>query len=251
MYTGIKLKPPLFEIGLKGYLYGEKALALARAADRLSKKYDVQIIFDPQWVDIRMIARETEHLLVFAQHMDAVQVGRGIGSALPEAIKEAGAVGTLLNHAERRLTLSEIARTIKRADEVGLLTVVCADSPAEAAAIACLGPNIILAEPPELIGTGKAVGDMQKEFIAESIRLIKGINPAILVFNSGGVKVPADVGNIIRLGAEVTGSTSGILKAADPVRTMEEMVAAVKEAWVATHGKKGEIHERSKKINAS
>jgi triosephosphate isomerase len=42
---------------------------------------------------------------------------------------------------------------IRRAREVGLATMVCADSPEEAAAVALLGPDIVLAEPPELIAT--------------------------------------------------------------------------------------------------
>ena len=235
MYTGISLKPPLFEIGLKGYLYGKEALELAKAADSISKRYGVTIIFDPQYVDIQKIAKETDNLCVFAQHMDSVKIGTGIGSILPEALKEAGAIGTLLNHAERRITLSEIRRTIKRADEVGLVTVVCADSPQEAAAIAHLNPNIILAEPPELIGTEKSVGNVQKEFILETITMVKKINPEIIICNGAGIRTADDVKDVIRLGAEATGSTSGILKAENPVKKMEEMVRALKEVWLETH----------------
>ena len=189
MYKGLRLKPPLFEIGLKGYLYGRKALELAREADRFSEKYGVGIIFDPQFVDIPMIASETTKIHVFSQHMDPVRPGRGLGSILPEALKEAGAVGTLLNHAEKRVTLSQISRTIKRADQVGLATLVCADSPEEAAAIAHLRPNMILAEPPDLIGADEAVG---KDFIEKTKELVKAIDPEIIIFNSAGIKTPED-----------------------------------------------------------
>jgi triosephosphate isomerase len=235
MYDGIKLLPPLFEIGLKGYLYGEKALELAQAADRLSKKYGVQIIFDPQYVDIRIIAEETQHLLVFAQHMDPVQIGRGVGAVLPEGLKAAGASGVLLNHVERRLTLSDIARSIERADEVGLCSLVCADSPQEAAAIAQLHPNMILAEPPDLIGTGRSVAKENRAFISESIRLVKKVDPAIIVFNSAGIRTAEDVADVIRAGAEATGTTSGILKAENPIQRMEEMIAALKHTWQEIH----------------
>jgi triosephosphate isomerase len=235
MYMQIRLRPPLFEIGLKGYLYGRKALELAIAADRLSKEYEVMIIFDPQYVDIPVIARETERLLVFAQHMDPLQIGRGTGSVLPEALKEAGAVGTLLNHAERRLTLADINNTIGRADEVGLMTMVCADSPEEAAAVAHLNPNIILAEPPALIGTETSIGKGQKGFITRSMEMIKSINPDILVFNSAGIRTAEDVAEVIRLGAEATGSTSGILRSEKPIKTMEEMIKALKETWLEIH----------------
>lgn len=235
MYEKIILKPPLFEIGLKGYLFGKDALELAKAADKISKKYDITIIFDPQSVDIQKIASETENIYVFSQHMDSTRIGIGVGSILPEAIKAAGAVGTLLNHSEKRINLNEISKTIKRADEIGLATLVFVDSPEEASAVAYLSPNIILAEPPELIGSSKSVGKLQKEFILKTIAGVKKINSKIIIANSAGVRTAEDVAQIIRLGAEATGSTSGILKSKDPIKTMEEMIKALKEAWLETH----------------
>jgi len=83
--------------------------------------------------------------------MDSLPIGRGLGSVLPEAVKAAGAVGVMLNHMEKRISLAELNKTIKRADEVGLATMVCADTVQEAAAIAHLGPNIIVAENPNLL----------------------------------------------------------------------------------------------------
>src|SRR5665647_1799697 len=94
--------------------------------------------------------------------MDALPVGRGLGSVLPEAVKAAGAVGVMLNHAEKPMSISDLRRTIKRADEVGLVSIVCADSIEEASAIAHFAPNIIVAEPSELIGTGKT---SDKEYV--------------------------------------------------------------------------------------
>ncbi len=232
MYTEINLKPPIFEMGLKGYLYGKKALEFAKAADSISKKYEVPIIFNPQYVDIPKIVEETENLYIFAQHMDSIEIGRGVGSILPEALKEAGVVGTILNHSERRITLSDISRTIKRADDVGLATFVCADSPKEAAAIAQLNPNIILAEPPELIEAGKPVGKLFKDIISKTIAMVKKINPKIIICSGGGIRNADDVKKIIRLGAEATGSTSAILKADDPVKKLEEMIKALKEVWL-------------------
>jgi triosephosphate isomerase len=166
--------------------------------------------------------------------MDSVTIGRGIGRILPEALKEAGVVGTILNHAERKLFINEIEKTINRADEIGLATLVCADSPYEAAAVAELNPNIVLAEPPELIGTSKAVGSRLKSFIAKTIEKVKKINPKIIVGSGAGVKDARGVREIIKMGAELTGSTSAILQSYDPVKMLEEMVIALKEAWMET-----------------
>lgn len=235
MYRKINLKPPIFEMGLKGYLYGKEALEFAKAAGIISKKYKISIIFDPQYVDIPKIVEEAESLYIFAQHMDSVEIGRGIGSILPEALKEASVVGTILNHSERRVKLGEIYQTIKRADDVGLATLVCADSPQEAAAVAQLNPNIVLAEPPQLIGTGKPVGKLLEDFISETIDLVKKINPEIIICSGAGVSNADDIKKMIRLGAKSTGSTSAILKADDPARKLEEMVKALKEVWLETH----------------
>jgi triosephosphate isomerase (TIM) len=94
MYRGLEIRPPFFEIGPKALLYGDKLLALAKHADAMSAQYDVQIIITPQYVDIPRLAQEMKRVLVFAQHMDSLPVGRGVGSVLPEAVKAAGAHGS-------------------------------------------------------------------------------------------------------------------------------------------------------------
>jgi triosephosphate isomerase len=234
MHQGCDIRPPFFEIGPKAYLYGRGALDLARAADRAAKRYDVRIIFTPQYVDIPLVARETSSILVFAQHMDSIPVGRGIGSVLPEALKEAGAVGVLLNHAEKPLALSEINRTIKRADEVGLATLVCADTPEEAAAIAHLAPNIILAEPPALIGQAGS-GVAGRDWVARTNELVRAIDPRIRILHSAGIRGPQDVADIVLMGAEATGCTSAVVKAQDPGAMLEAMIRALREAWDKVH----------------
>ena len=156
MFKGLNIKPPFFEVGPKAFLYGEKMLALAKVIDETAKKYDVDVIVTPQYTDIKLLADNTERILVFAQHMDYLTPGRGLGSVLPEAVKAAGAVGVMLNHAEKPLTLEEIEKTIARADEVGLGTIVCADTVEDVKKIAKMGPNLIVAEPTDLIGTGQS-----------------------------------------------------------------------------------------------
>ena len=232
-----RLRAPVFEIGLKGYLYGADAVRLARAADRLSRSSTSAIIFDPQAVDIPAVALATERLLVFAQHMDPVAVGRGVGSVLPEALREAGAVGTLLNHSERRMTLGDIDRTIQRARDVGLATLVCADSPEEAAAVAQLGPDIVLAEPPELIATSRSAATEMRGFVERSVEMVRQIDPGIIVMCGAGVQTPDDVEKMIGLGVDGTGSSSGILKAADPVALMRAMLTAMKRSWDELHAR--------------
>ena len=237
MYPEFKLTPPFFEIGPKAFLYGQQVVDLAKWADEVSAKYQVQIIFTPQAVDLYRVAKATENLLIFAQHMDALPIGRGIGSTLPEAVKGAGAVGVLLNHAEKPLSIEVIEQTIGRADEVKLATLVCAGNLQEVAAVAGLNPNIVLAEAPELIGTGKRDAD-DHEAIAKINQTVWRINPEIKVLHGAGITDEKDVYRIIMAGAQATGSTSGIIKAEDPFAMLEKMIRSVREAWDQTHTKK-------------
>ncbi|HBV51811.1 MAG TPA: triose-phosphate isomerase, partial [Clostridiales bacterium] len=86
-------------------------LRLAKEIDRIAVKYDVDIIVTPQYTDIRLLAENTERILVFAQHMDCLPIGRGLGSVLPEAVKAAGAKGVMLNHAEKPLDRETLVKT--------------------------------------------------------------------------------------------------------------------------------------------
>ena len=227
-----KIKAPFFEIGPKSYLYGDDILELALAADAASQKYDIDVIFTCPVVDIRRVAQATKRLHVFAPHMDPIYPGRGLADTLPESLVAAGATGVMLNHVEKPLAFDVLAETIKRADEVGLLSIVCADSMADASKIAELNPDIIVAEPSELIGTGVSVGP---EYVEAATKCVKSVNPNILVLTAAGISNGNDVYNTIIAGADATGSSSGVAKAADRAAMVDEMIAAVRKAWDERH----------------
>ena len=233
MYSNYKIRAPYFEIGPKCFMWGERMLRLAKAVDEIAAEYDLDVIITPQYADIRMIAENTSHVHVYAQHMDYLRPGRGLGSVLPESIKEAGAVGVMLNHAEKKLTLDEIEKTIARADEVGLATLVCADSVREIEAVAKLSPNLIVAEPTELIGTG-VTSDMG--YVRDTIEAVRRINPDIMVLQGAGISTPDDVARVIRAGALATGCTSGVMRAADPEAAARAMLSTLRAVWNEVHG---------------
>ena len=227
------VKLPFFEIGPKSYLYGDDILDLALAADAASEKYGVDIIFTTPVVDIRRVREATKHIHVFAPHMDPIEPGRGLADILPESLVAAGADGVMLNHVEKPVSFEVLEATIKRANQVGLTTIVCADSMADAAKIATLAPDIIVAEPSELIGTGVSVG---KEYVEAATKSVKDVNENILVLTAAGISNGQDVYNTIIAGADATGSSSGVAKAADRAAMVDEMIAAVRKAWDERHG---------------
>ena len=232
MFKGQKLKPPFFEIGPKAFLYGEEMLKLAKVIDKTAIKYDVDVIVTPQYTDIKLLADNTERIWVFAQHMDALRPGRGLGSVLPEAVKAAGAKGVMLNHAEKPISMETIAETIRRAEEVGLLTIVCADTVEDVKNIAKLAPDMIVAEPTELIGTGTT---SDSNYVLETIKTVNDINPDIMVLQGAGISNGQDVYNTIKLGAQATGTTSGIMKSDRPYEMVEEMLYNLRKAWDELH----------------
>lgn len=209
-------------------------LELALCADELSARYNVPIILTPQYVDIRPIAKATSNLLVFAQHIDPVHVGRGNGSVLPEAVKDAGAVGTMLNHSEKPLSPQVLKESVARADEVGLASIVCAGTLNEVESVARLRPNIIIAEAPELIGVGSTAPEDRPD-IAGINRLVWSIDPGILMLHAAGISNGKDVYQIIAAGSQGSGSSSGVFKADDPRAMLEEMIHAVRQGWDDTH----------------
>lgn len=226
------ISAPFFEIGPKSYLYGDEILELAQAADAASEKYGVDIIFTCPVVDIRRVKENTKYIHIFAPHMDPIPVGRGLADILPESLVAAGAEGVMLNHVEKPLTFDVLSETIKRAEEVGLITIVCADSMADASKIAGLHPDIIVAEPSELIGTGVSVGP---EYVAAATECVKKVDENILVLTAAGIANGQDVYNTIVAGADATGSSSGVAKAADQAAMVDEMIAAVRKAWDERH----------------
>ena len=105
---------------------------------------------------------------------------------------------------------------------------MCADSIAEASAIARLGPDIIVAEPSELIGTGTA---SDEEYVLASTKAVKDVDPSIYVLQGAGISNADDVYRVIRAGADATGSSSAVCKAKDPAKMIREMFQAARQAY--------------------
>ncbi len=220
----IVLKRPFFVVNPKSYLYGEKLRRLARKTDGLCERYGFQSLFTAQLVDLAWVADNCPHLIPCAQAMESLKPGRGMGHILPEALAAAGVRATFLNHAENPMTVGELAKTIVRAREVGILTCVCADSVEEARAIAELHPDIMTCELNSLIGTGHIAGE---DYIRASTEAVKSVSPETMVLQAAGISTGQDVYDAIYYGGDATGGTSGIVCAEDPEAKLEEMFEAL------------------------
>lgn len=219
------VRKPFLMVNPKVYLYGDKLIKLAKVADKLAQKFQVDILFTGPLIDLPRIKAETSHLILTAQHMDMMEPGRGMGHVLPEGLVAAGIQAVVLNHAEKQLTLNVLAKTIKRAKEVGLYTIVCGDSIEECRAIAQLEPDMMICEPTSLIGTNKTSDD---EYITKTVKTVKEIDSNILVLEAAGVSTGNDVKKVLQLGADGTGGTSGIVCADDWEKKLVEMINPLK-----------------------
>lgn len=218
---------PFFIFNPKSYLYGEELLEFVDIAEDLSNKKEVTIFLTAPYADLNAVSQKSKNVIVTAQHMDGLKPGQGMGHILPESLCAAGVRATFLNHAENPMLLSDLSKAIERANELGILTIVCADSIQEAKAIAMLDPDIILCEPTELIGTGQTSND---DYIVKTNKAIKDINPDILVMQAAGISTADDVFRTISLGADGTGCTSGIVKAENPKQMLIDMIEAAEKA---------------------
>jgi triosephosphate isomerase len=224
-----KFKTPIIIVNFKTYseATGRKAIELAKKAERVNSETNVSIGVAPQFADIAAVAKAVK-IPVFAQHIDPIKPGSYTGHVLAESVKEAGAIGTLINHSEMQLKLSDINEVIRIARENNLLSVVCANNPSISAAVSALKPDIIAIEPPELIGTGIPVSKAKPEVVTGTIRLVRKINPEVTILCGAGISGGEDVTAALKLGTQGVLVASGIVKAKDQYSVLREFAEATK-----------------------
>ena len=215
---------PIWITNFKTYeqCVGKKALELAKIHEKVALETGVSIGIAVNAFDLFRVAQEVK-IPFFAQHCDPVDYGAHTGHLLAQSIKKTGAIGTLLNHSERRLSFADLQDSEVCARKASLTRVVCAEDPQEIEKFAWLNPDFLAFEPPELIGSSTAsVSTSKPESIAESVSLSRGI--PVLV--GAGIQSVADVKIALELGASGFLVASAITKAEDPEATLRELVSA-------------------------
>ena len=220
---------PTIIVNFKTYLEstGKRAVELAKKAEKVHRETSIYVGVAPQLADLSAVAQAVE-IPVFAQHIDPIKPGGYTGHVLAEAVKEAGAIGTLINHSERRLKLSDIDEIVKLAREKGLMSVVCANNPSTSVAVSSLNPDLVAIEPPELIGTGIPVSKAQPEIVSGTVQLVREVNKKIIILCGAGISHGEDVSAALKLGTEGVLVASGIVKAKDPYAIILEFAEAMK-----------------------
>ncbi|MFQ5976140.1 MAG: triose-phosphate isomerase, partial [Candidatus Hydrothermarchaeales archaeon] len=197
------IKTPVIMLNVKTYAesMGEKGLELARACQEVTEETGVSTAICPQQVDLSWIARQVD-IPVLAQHVDAFSPGSCTGWTVLDAVKASGAVGTLVNHSEHRLTIADIEAVVAKAKELDLVTVVCTNNTSVSSAAAALEPTMIAIEPPELIGSGIPVSKANPEIVKDSVKAVKEVLKDVTILCGAGISKGEDVKAAIELGTE-------------------------------------------------
>ena len=222
------LKVPTIVLNVKTYAEatGVKALEIAKLMDKISQETGASMAIAVQATDISLCAKEVS-ITVFAEHIDPVKPGSHTGWTLPEAVKEARAIGTLINHSEHRLKLADIDVCVTIAKELGLDHIVCTNNVATSKAAATFSPNFIAVEPPELIGGDISVTTADPDIVSSSVEAVKAIDKNVKVLCGAGVKNGKDVAKSIELGADGVLLASGVVKAKDKERVIRDLASGL------------------------
>lgn len=204
---------------------GAEALKLAKIMEKVEEETGVEMVIAVQHADIFNVA-ENVGIKVFAQHIDTIKYGSHTGWILAEAVKEAGASGTILNHSEHMLKIEDIFEGIERAKEVGLETIVCAGDAIVAKAVACFEPDYVAIEPPELIGGDVSVTKAKPEVVERAVNAVRSVGKA-KVLCGAGIKGGEDVRKAVELGVHGVLVASGVVKARDREKILMEMAGAM------------------------
>ena len=217
----------MFVINCKNYeeISGDKIIKFIKIAEKVSKKYKVKIAIAPPQHLIALVANSS--ILVLAQHVDDNKVGSTTGFVIPELLKKSKVSGSLINHSEHRISSKEIVKLVSKLKKLKMISILCVKNVAEARKYAKLNPNYIAIEPPELIGSGKAVSKEKPGLIIKAAEAVKSAKNNTKLLCGAGIVSGEDVTKAVELGSKGILVASGIIKAKNWNKIISEFAEAL------------------------
>ncbi|MEI7604444.1 MAG: triose-phosphate isomerase [bacterium] len=214
-------------INLKTYQNGtgRKALEFLKQAEAVHQEIGIPITILAQAVDIRLFAENTS-LPIWSQHLDNVDYGKNTGWTLPEAVIEAGAKGTMINHAEHKIPLADVSNIVERFKTDNFQIMISTTSPEETIIMDQLKPQYVTYEPQEYIGTKISVVDVAPDIIRNITQKIQ--TPLVI---GAGIHTPQQIVEGLLLGAKGFLISSDILNSDNPPERLKEYMLAYKNAY--------------------
>jgi len=217
----------MFVINCKNYeeIAGDKIIKFVKTAEKISKKYKVKIAIAPPQHLIGLVANSS--IPILAQHIDDYKVGSTTGFIIPELLKKSKVSGSLINHSEHRISSNEISKLVWKLKKLKMISVLCVKNVSEARKYAKLNPNYIAIEPPELIGSGKAVSKEKPGLIIKAAEAVKSAKNNTKLLCGAGIVSGEDVTKAVELGSKGILVASGIIKANNWDKIISEFAKAL------------------------
>jgi triosephosphate isomerase (TIM) len=215
-------------VNFKNYpeILGEGSVALARAVGEAGIAAGVKVIVAPPSPMLALVASATG-AETYSQAVDDETGGQTTGAVLPEAVRGAGARGTILNHSESRVPAGTIRVLVPRLKKLGLEVCLCAKTAPEAAALSGLGTGYLAIEPPELIGTGISVSRARPGLVEKTVEAARRTGYRGKVLCGAGIVGGEDVKKALELGAEGVLVSSSVVKAKDWRSKLDELARSL------------------------
>ena len=218
------MNKPLIIVNFKTYqgAQGHSAEVLARTME--SVQTDARLVAAVSALDLSSVVEAAPNLEVWCQHLDPISFGSNTGWIHPETAMARGAKGTLINHAEHKVSLEQVAMLLDQVPEE-FEVCACAADVDEARALAALVPNYVAVEPPELIGGDISVTSADPGIVSGTVSAVIQTNDQVQVLCGAGVKSGKDVSTAMDLGAKGVLLASGVAKSENPFEALSELVS--------------------------
>ena len=203
----------MFIINCKNYeeIAGDKIVKFVNIVEKISKKYNIKIAVAPPQHLLGLVSKSS--IPIISQHVDVSKVGSTTGFVVPELLKKSGVSGSLINHSEHRISSKDIALLVSKLRDLKMISILCVKDVAEVKKYAKLNPDYIAIEPPELIGSGKAVSKEKPDLIIKAANAVKSAKNKTKLLCGAGIVSGEDVSKASELGSRGILVASGIIKA--------------------------------------
>ena len=217
----------MFIINCKNYeeISGDKIKKFIKIAEQVSKKHKIKIAISPPQHLIGLVANSS--IPILAQHIDDSKIGSTTGYIIPELLKKSKVKGSLINHSEHRISSKEIEKLVSKLKELKMISIVCVKDVAEVKKYLKINPDFIAIEPPELIGSGKAISTEKPDLIQKAARIVNDSKNKTKLLCGAGIVSGEDVAKSIELGSKGILVASGIIKAKNWNKIISEFAKAL------------------------
>ena len=217
----------MFVINCKNYeeISGDKIKKFIKIAEQVSKKYKIKIAISPPQHLIGLVTNSS--IPILAQHVDDSKIGSTTGYIIPELLKKSKVKGSLINHSEHRISSKEIEKLVLKLKELKMISIVCVKDVAEVKKYLKINPDFIAIEPPELIGSGKAISTEKPDLIQKAARIVNDSKNKTKLLCGAGIVSGEDVTKSIELGSKGILVASGIIKAKNWNKIISEFAKAL------------------------